>query len=716
MKNAFKLAATINAAFALIGLLLMKITVYPIILLLLSVIYITLSESEQNMSKQKNKIILLSIITLFLNPISGIILLIGQDKIKAQDEEEQQLSKQDKKTITLLNLGVGLVGLSGIILTTTNWNIMSDILKISILILIALIFLTLSVISEKKLKIELLSKNYWLLSMLFIILAIIANGYLAIVSQWFSYKGEGHYLYTALTTIITSLLALITYNKYNKQIYKNISYIGIVASVAAILLHFKLENSIVLIIITTVLAILNVIKGTNEFKELSEYFSYIMAIISIIFIPQASSAIIAIILAIVTIINLMLVVVRATQLESVICSLLINILLITTIFTIQNSLELSDQILSMIFAIIYSLIYLLNIVKTDKINNAFKTTMNVITNLVLAILLLSNEENKLILTFVAGLASLTSLLNYNQKTIKAEKVLLPIKIAIFIISAIALLKETINIETAYILIGIYLVVYAIYKLIKNKSIKTISLIIYYILFAIALRETISTIPALLNIAISLIVLYLTMKEDSSKKIKISYIASLIAIAATFAHTNILATSQINNGLIILLIYLIFTIIYSKNKELNKLSYLSLILPLSIIVSDYNIEYQIKNIIENMIGLYAILLLNIFLIKDNKDRNILSTILIALLLSQVLFTESWITGIYVGIVALTLIIIGYIKKDFKGLFVEGIVITIINILVQFNYVFEELPLWLYTLLAGLIIIGLVTYKLIKDNEK
>lgn len=715
MKNAFKLAATINAAFALIGLLLMKITIYPIIMLLLSVIYITLSESEKELYCKKSKIILLSIITLFINPISGIILLIGQDKIPVQEEKEH-LSKQDKKTITLLNLGIGLVGLSGIILTTTNWNIMSDTIKISILLLIAVIFLVLSIVSEKKLKIELLAKNYWLLSMLFIILTVIANGYLGIISQWFSFKGEGHYLYIALTTIITSLLSLITYSKYNKQIYKNISYIGIIASVAAILLHFELEHSIVLTIITAVLILLNVIKGNNEIRELSEYFSYIIAIISIILLPQASNVIITIVLSIITIINLMIVVLRATQMESVISSILINITLITTIFAIQNPLELSDQMISMIIAVIYSLVYLSNLIKTDRINNAFKITMNIITNIVLAILLLSNVEDKLILTFIAGLTAFTSLLNYNQNTIKPEKILLPIKITIFIISAIALLRETINIEASYILIGIYIVIYAIYKLIKNKSIQTISLILYYILFTITLRETISIIPALLNIAFSLIVLFLATKEDSTKKLKISYIATLIAITTAFAHTNILSTTQLNNGIIILLIYLIFTVINCKNEKLNKISYLSLILPLCIITSDYIENFEIKQIINNSIAMYAILLVNIFLVKDSKDRNILSTILIGIVIFQIMFFESWMIALYVGIISLILIIIGYIKKEYKGLFIEGIAITIANLLIQLKYTLQELPLWIYTLLAGLIIIGIVTYKAIKDNNK
>ena len=81
MKNAFKIAATINVAIASLAFLTTGVTAYPIILTILSVIYITLGESQENLYEKKSLIILLAIITLFINPISGIILLIGQDKI-----------------------------------------------------------------------------------------------------------------------------------------------------------------------------------------------------------------------------------------------------------------------------------------------------------------------------------------------------------------------------------------------------------------------------------------------------------------------------------------------------------------------------------------------------------------------------------------------------------------------------------------------------------
>ena len=118
---------------------------------------------------------------------------------------------------------------------------------------------------------------------------------------------------------------------------------------------------------------------------------------------------------------------------------------------------------------------------------------------------------------------------------------------------------------------------------------------------------------------------------------------------------------------------------------------------------------------NVIGMYIILLINIFLLKKENEKNIITTILTSLLIIRIIFIESWMIGLYIGIIGLIMIIIGLIKKEYKGLYIEGIVITIINILYQFNYIFTELPLWIYLFLSGLIIIALVTYKAIKNNK-
>ena len=166
---------------------------------------------------------------------------------------------------------------------------------------------------------------------------------------------------------------------------------------------------------------------------------------------------------------------------------------------------------------------------------------------------------------------------------------------------------------------------------------------------------------------------------------------------------------------ILLIYALLTVLTKDNKKLNKISYLSIILPLAVMLEDYSYTYEIAEIIETSIALYAVALICILLMKNDKDRNVLATILSSLILVRIIAIESWIIGLYVGIIGLIIITIGLMKKEYKGLFIEGIVLTILNLLYQFKYILEDLPLWIYTLVAGLIIIAVVTYKAVKDKE-
>ena len=557
MKNSLKLAATINIVAALLTYLVAGWTIYSLSLIILSVIYFSYSGNSLSYLKRKTtSITIMAIINFFINPISGIIALIGKDKLETEykelgeKEEIQELSDEDKRISISLNLGIALISISGIILATTNWNAMSNILKISILLLISLIFLFLSLLCEKKLKIEILSKNYWLISMLFMILTVVANGYLEVTSNWFSFFGEGKYLYIAITSIITSLLSLVTSLKYKKTIYKNISYIGIITSLSSILLHFNISIEVILILITSILITLNTIKSEKlaNINELAKYGTIILSTLSLVILTDTNSLIYLLILAILTIVNTIVALSESTDVEGIIATIIINVSSIIAIAKLPEVSELTEEIASVIMMTLYSLYYLINVIKTNKLSNGFKITMNIMSNLVMAFLLMANFDNKIILTILSTMIVLTSLTNYCKNTIKSEKILLPIKIIVLTISLIGLLKDVINIDLAYILIIIYLIAFVIYKLARTRQTKTISLIIYYVMFTIALlnNENKELIPSIINLASASSIFLLMSEEKNDKKTTAAFIMLLLTIYTIFAHTNILDTTLLNN--------------------------------------------------------------------------------------------------------------------------------------------------------------------------
>ena len=70
------------------------------------------------------------------------------------------------------------------------------------------------------------------------------------------------------------------------------------------------------------------------------------------------------------------------------------------------------------------------------------------------------------------------------------------------------------------------------------------------------------------------------------------------------------------------------------------------------------------------------------------------------------------GIYIGIVGLIIIFIGYINKSLMPIFKFGVILTIINIIIQLKDLWNAIPFWLYLLTCGIAIISFVTYKEIK----
>lgn len=721
MKNELKLASTLNIVIAIIAYGI-QMRLYPLVLIAFAIFYFKYMDySIPQLYEKKSKILLISILNLFVNPLSGIIMLIGNDKLsdeyKKSDKKEikkKELTSEERKISILLNLGIGLISLSGIILITTNWNAISHLVKIIILLFFSLLFMFLSILTEKKLKISLLSKNYWLLSMLFIILSIIGNGYFEVTSQWFSFIGKGHYLYLAFTSIVISLLAVITNNKYEKTIYTNICYTGIITSISFILLHFNIKEEFVLSIITAVLVIINIIKNDNikDIKELSKYLTYIVSILSLVTISESIYVIPSIVLSIATIVNLMIITIEGSTSEGIISTIIINISILLTLSLVN----LPDQLVSIIAMLVYSALYLINLLKLQ--NKTFTNSLNIVSNIIMLLIVLVNLEDSYLLCLLTSLITLTSIINYSNKTISYEKILLPIKIIILLISMIVLVEDIFRINPIYFIILLYIIIFVVYKLLKNEKLKKTTLIIYYIIFGIALMETtcIDIIPCILNLVASATTFAIIKTENNKLKTRISYILLLITIAFSIAEINPLAMDPITNGLIILLIYIMMTIITSKENDLRIINYLSIILPLIIMTNDNTIEEEITKILYCTQGMYVVLLINLLLLKNDRDRNIATTILTIAILLRIIFIESWIIGLYVGIISLILLIIGFMKKEYKSIFIEGIVLTIVNILVQFNYMLKELPLWLYTLFAGLILIAIVTYKIINDNKE
>ena len=104
------------------------------------------------------------------------------------------------------------------------------------------------------------------------------------------------------------------------------------------------------------------------------------------------------------------------------------------------------------------------------------------------------------------------------------------------------------------------------------------------------------------------------------------------------------------------------------------------------------------------------------IKNKKANYITLSILIPLVLISLIFEVNIVIALYVGVISLVMIIFGFIKKEYRAIFVEGIVFLIANLVIQLWEFWGILPVWVYLLVGGLTLIGVVTAKeLSKSSE-
>ena len=115
-----------------------------------------------------------------------------------------------------------------------------------------------------------------------------------------------------------------------------------------------------------------------------------------------------------------------------------------------------------------------------------------------------------------------------------------------------------------------------------------------------------------------------------------------------------------------------------------------------------------------LAFYVIYLIDNYFIKNKKDKFEIFATSAVLLLN--VFTESVLIGIVVGTISILLIVIGINKERFKHFVNVGIIFTLLNLIYQLRTVLTEIPLPIYLLIAGLTILGVVTYKMKKELGK
>lgn len=717
-RNYLKTAAIINIV---LGMLTRYFHYLSLFYFVTGVILFYLSCSkDETLANAKTIIFIIGLLLLPVNLISSVIIISSISSLNIKNSNgppviiKKVMDPEIKKIDTLLKLGVSMILLSGILFATTTWNIISSSGKVIALLCFSAIFILISIITEKKFKLYKSSYMYWIVSMSFLIFGFVSIFYFKMISIDLSYFGIKKDLAYFITFFVISGLSLATYLKYSKDYLLYTFFSTTLLSLSSIM-HFMIPDQV---IITTIISIIIlafiIIKSNQKLYNYCISISFLTSIYTAMIIPKSTSIIYLLLSGIIILTQILLT--KKEKDQPIIRLIIIYLLGIISITNLQLTVSSLYFIMFILFSILTITIKYKVIIEDDKY-----CQINYILYLALSFFAIAmTYQKEPIICFLINLTLLIEHFLLPQIIEDTHNMQYSMNIQpLCIFSSILTLSNVIRELSSYNIIiqqvlAITSIIYCIIHFFNKDKSKYEFYLILSVginLFFLMIQQDITSI-----VLIALSIIYLLrdgfINNIERKKI-ISFIYLLVYLYTLLFSYKICSTDIIINSGIFLWLLIIF-IIFIKDKNIDRLNYLAIVVPLLNITSEISDYQDYFYIMLSIIILYLTFIIITFFINNQKDKELTAVIGIILSVLFIITTASYIIGLYIGILGLIVILIGFYKKEYKQLFTTGIVITIINIIIQLKEVWEIIPFWLYLLVGGLSIITFVTYKQI--NKK
>ena len=669
--------------------------------------------SIEDLVSKKGVITALAFLAIFLGIIPAVFLFMAVDEISSYKQNsmnsppEDEITSEAKRIDLLLKIGLGMVIISGILFATSTWESFPDVLKLFILILMGVGFIGLSRFSENTLRIEKTTKAYYVLGLTFFLLTWIGIGVFGSVSPWLTYTGEGKNLVYFITFFLLALCLHLVHYKFNDKEYKYFEYITYYLCLYHILAFIKLDLIMITLIVTIISFLINYFyKKDKMLLDLNQTLSYLYFPV-IITTACESKNILVLITSLVTIFNLLYLGTKTKNKLENIASVLISYILITT--SILN-LELDNS--NIIIFIFNSLLYfLLNHNKINREEHTLKANQ-LYYNIASTILVLSMEYYTykfIIFALLHGIINYINCYITNKDSSTYDLKYQPITIFIFGLSIFTFVSRKIvpDLNPIYLFIIVTTIYATIDYLVKDKKISNVYFIYLLIGAITTLLFNLDELNLFVAIALALLSVYILF--DRKQK---NYIYNYVFIQICLFN---LTSSLIEAGIPTMFGNLLLLGIYGaltyaiKDKKLRTANLISLVIPLYGIVNCADLSYELQMIVDNIFAFYILFLIVTLIAKTDETKDTVATIGTSILFLSIIGSGELLVGLYLCILGAGILIYTHNKQKYKKLFYTGVVITIINILVQLSDFWTSLPPWLYLLLIGISIIGFVTYK-------
>jgi len=714
LKLWLKGAGIFNIVLGILLFLYSRSTIIPVLFLVSTGFYYQTYFERDNVFNNKWSLKVLGIINLFCNFISGIIVLEISGLIKKEENYSISVDKKSNKINILLQLGVVLILLSGIMIATNQSIIVSDIVKIIGLMLLSGIFFLLSFMSKKYLKIESSFKTYFILGMSFIVISFIGLYYYNLLGSISINSYNYLYFYPLLYILISICLYFV-----GKVIKNNLCYYLCVFGVYVCLFSWfnalGLNSIINLLLINVSSCLINFIYNPSSYgvkvvRDTSKYISLgLIPINMILSVCNPFNYCSVILLLLISTLNVFhLFVKEKNKVLSIISvpTLLINSSLVT--FMSDDALKIEIVIYQIVVILLYNLI---KFIRLDSINELFNKLIKILFNIsIIATSFISLFVDSTAAIIVCSLMVLQNIIEI-IKLEKHEFYMEPFKSLLLAISALLIFNEGRNVDFVFNLFLLSIIELALYLLIKKMSVKTIHYVLYLVLVGnIVLNPTDDLFLALITLISSLIPLGLNIIKKKDNKVALGFIFAFIVLANA---NSVFINIYYLNYLFVFVGLILYAYIF-KNDLYKK--YYALFASCLMLFSFTNIM-SLDHIYLQCINLCIYTYLGGIissLIKDNYSKDLFIMIYSIVIILANMFTSEILIGVTICLITLLLIIYSFLK-NFKKVKVSAIILFILNLIYMLRDFWSDIPLAIYLLILGFILIGVVIFKEIKDNK-
>lgn len=678
-------------------------------------------------------LLILAIVNVLFNLFSSIFIFIAYDHIKMEYKKKKKKRKKTKKDKineekrkldTLLKMGVGLILLSGIIFMNSSMFQFTGWVKFLFLLILSVLFYGLYLFSEKYLKIQNTTWGYHLLSMFFLLLAYFIIPYEDVFGTWI-----GNYIKIHEMTffILFSFLCYTSYKKFNHSLYLFGFYLGSFFALWSFLDIINIPYFMEIVCMELVISLLSMLDfSKKEEKKIFMYFLLFWTYILSFYYIDASvvnDQVMCVFAGFLLLGNMYLLTLSNEESWAPILTTLCSVPILPTMVSILN-LSISNQVWVLTFSYCFIFgILLLNKYTIKKV--LFHNLTTLVLNLSLFGVYVYAYQVNVSLALMVSFALLFLNFMYltvfdSKKTI--EYYLQPVKTSILIYTCLRLLKPIFILDNTLIFSIISMLLLLIVHLRMEHELKWDYFITYLISMFITFMVSICNGGMVGSLLVLILIVYTSIYTYQSKEIRVHklypliYGWTLLMIYELISIQNVFAFPQVMSDILVILMFIIGMVANMENKKIFTATSLAILLPIYELFKNLVMEELARNLFVHLIFIYLIMWFSEKVIKKEKDRNVFSAVMIAVLLLTFVFNTNWLVGLYISLVTLTLMVYSTYKEGYNYVFNVSFVFFILNLITHLYFFWKQIPFWAYLLFVGIFIIGLVTFKEVKKEKK